>query len=43
MVLGDLYKEKTGLKDKALVFSKVEKVIDGLNETLNDFIDSANI
>lgn len=43
MVLGDLYKEKTGLKDKALVFSKVVKVIDGLNETLNDFIDSANI
>ena len=43
MVLSDLYKEKTGLKDKALVFSKVEKVIDGLNETLNDFIDSANI
>jgi PAS domain S-box-containing protein len=43
MVLKDLYKENTYLKDKAILFSKVEIVIDRLNETLNELIESVKI
>jgi len=43
MVLKDFYKENTGLKDKAMLFSKVETVIDRLNETLNELIESLKI
>ena len=43
MVLKDFYKENTDLKDKAMLFSKVETVIDRLNETLNELIESLKI
>ena len=43
LVLKDFYKENTDLKDKAMLFSKVEIVIDRLNETLNELIDSLKI
>ena len=43
MVLKDFYKENTDLKDKAMLFSKVETVIDNLNETLNELIESIKI
>lgn len=40
MVLKDFYKKNTDEKDKAMLFSKVETVIDGLNDTLNELIES---
>ena len=40
IVLKDFYKESTELNDKAMLFSKVEIVIDRLNVTLNELIDS---
>ena len=43
LVLKDFYKENTDLKDKAMLFSKVEIVIDRLNETLNELIESLKI
>ena len=43
LILKDFYKENTDLKDKAMLFSKVEIVIDRLNETLNELIDSLKI
>tara|TARA_B110000902_G_scaffold345_1_gene443 strand:+ start:70 stop:1023 length:954 start_codon:yes stop_codon:yes gene_type:complete len=43
IVLKDFYKESTDLNDKAMLFSKVEIVIDRLNETLNELIDSLKI
>ena len=43
IVLKDFYKENTDLKDKAMLFCKVETVIDRLNETLNELIDSLKI
>ena len=43
MALKDFYKGNTDLADKAMLFSKVEVVIDRLNETLNDLIDSVKI
>ena len=43
MGLRDFYKGNTDLADKAMLFSKVEVVIDRLNETLNDLIDSVKI
>ena len=43
IVLKDFYKESTELNDKAMLFSKVEIVIDRLNETLNELIDSLKI
>ena len=43
LVLKDFYKENTDLKDKAMLFSKVEIVIDRLNLTLNELIDSLKI
>jgi PAS domain S-box-containing protein len=42
-VLKELYKENTSAADKAMLFSKVEIVIDRLNETLNELIDSIKI
>jgi PAS domain S-box-containing protein len=42
-ILKDLYKENTDIKDKVVLFSKVEIVIDCLNETLNELIDSVKI
>ena len=42
-MLRDLYKESTDLEDKAMLFSKVETVIDHLNETLNELIESVKI
>jgi PAS domain S-box-containing protein len=42
-VLKELYKENTSTTDKAMLFSKVEIVIDRLNETLNELIDSIKI
>jgi PAS domain S-box-containing protein len=41
--LKDFYKESTGVEDKAMIFSKVEIVIDHLSETLNELIDSIKI
>ena len=43
IVLKDFYKESTELNDKAMLFSKVEIVIDRLNLTLNELIDSLKI
>jgi PAS domain S-box-containing protein len=43
LVLKDFYKENTDLKDKAMLFSKVEIVIDRLHETLNELIESLKI
>jgi len=43
MVLRDFYKENTDLKDKAMLFSKIEIVIDRLNETLSELIESVKI
>ena len=43
LVLKDLYKENIDLKDKEMLFSKVEIVIDRLNETLNELIESVKI
>jgi PAS domain S-box-containing protein len=43
MVLKDFYKENTDLKDKAMLFSKVDSVIEDLNETLNELIESIKI
>ena len=43
LILKDFYKENTDLNDKAMLFSKVEIVIDRLNETLNELIDSLKI
>jgi PAS domain S-box-containing protein len=43
LALKDFYKESTDLEDKSLLFSKVEIVIENLNETLNDLIDSVKI
>jgi PAS domain S-box-containing protein len=37
------YKESTDLEDKAMLFSKIEIVIDLLNETLNELIESVKI
>jgi len=43
MVLKDLYNENKDLKEKAMLFSKVEIVIDRLNGTLNELIESVKI
>ena len=43
MGLRDFYKGNTDIEDKAMLFSKVEIVIDHLNETLNELIDSVKI
>jgi PAS domain S-box-containing protein len=43
LALKDFYKESTDLEDKSTLFSKVEIVIENLNETLNDLIDSVKI
>ena len=43
LTLSDFYKESTDIEDKAMLFSKVEIVIDHLNETLNELIESVKI
>jgi PAS domain S-box-containing protein len=43
MALKDFYNGNTDLKDKEMLFTKVETVIDHLNETLNELIDSVKI
>ena len=43
MALKDFYKESTDLKDKSMLFSKVEIVIGHLNETLDELIESVKI
>jgi PAS domain S-box-containing protein len=43
LALKDFYKESTNLEDKSMLFSKIEIVIEHLNETLNDLIDSVKI
>jgi signal transduction histidine kinase len=41
--LKDFYNGNTDLEDKEMLFTKVETVIDHLNETLNELIDSVKI
>jgi PAS domain S-box-containing protein len=43
LALKDFYKESTDLENKGMLFSKVEIVIEHLNETLNELIDSVRI
>jgi PAS domain S-box-containing protein len=43
LTLKDFYKESTDIEDKGRLFSKVEIVIDHLNETLNELIESVKI
>jgi PAS domain S-box-containing protein len=43
IALKDLYRENTDVDDKAMLFSKVEIVIDQLNGTLNELIASVKI
>jgi len=43
LALKDFYNESTDLDAKAMLFSKVELVIDHLNETLNELIESVKI
>ncbi|WP_240614677.1 hypothetical protein [Polaribacter filamentus] len=43
MVLKNFYKETTDLDDKEMLFSKFEIVIDRLNETLNELIETVKI
>jgi PAS domain S-box-containing protein len=43
LALKDLYKETIGIDDKEMLMSKFEIVIDHLNETLNELIESVKI
>jgi len=43
VALKNFYNEDIGLEDKAMLFSKVELVIEHLNETLNELIESVKI
>jgi PAS domain S-box-containing protein len=43
LVLKNFYKETTDLDDKEMLFSKFEIVIDRLNETLNELIETVKI
>jgi len=43
ILLKDVYKESTDLEDKNMLFSKIEIVINLLNETLNELIESLKI
>ncbi|WP_027076054.1 PAS domain-containing sensor histidine kinase [Maribacter antarcticus] len=43
LLLKNFYKESTDLEDKAMLFSKVETVIDNLNGTLNELIETVKI
>ena len=43
ILLKDFYKESTDLEDKTMFFSKIEIVVDLLNETLNELIESLKI
>lgn len=41
--LKDFYNESSDLEDRAMLFTKIEIVIDHLNETLNELIESVKI